>query len=71
MSKDIKKLAGEMEELGDPRQMRFQKKVEQELETIASLNGIEFAAAARIAARLGLQELKQSLGIANGKKKAA
>ena len=41
---------------------RFQKVVEAELEELARLNGMDFAAVVRIATRLALKDLKERLG---------
>jgi len=46
-------------ELGLPRQVRFQKGVERELSKIAELNGMDFPSVLRMAARLGLQKLRE------------
>lgn len=52
----------ETEALANPRQVRFQKKVEDELNQIAAHEGISFEDAVRMAARRGLAELRKAIG---------
>jgi hypothetical protein len=53
------------EELGQARQVRFQKSVEKEIETIATREGTDFPTVARMAARRGIEQLKQELGVSD------
>lgn len=49
------------EELGEPKQVRFPKQVERDIQEIADQNSIEWAAAARMAIRFGVVELRRRL----------
>lgn len=49
------------EELGNPRQVRFQKGTEQEIEQIADANALDFPSAVRLAIGFGLPILKERL----------
>lgn len=51
------------EPLGLPRQIRFPKDVEAELQKIADANDLDFLDAVRMAARRGLPILKKRLGV--------
>ncbi len=53
------------EELSTPRQVRFQKDVEAELEAIARNNGMDFSAAVRIALRKAMDEMRRSFRISD------
>jgi hypothetical protein len=45
--------------LGAPRQVRFQRDVEREINRVAKLNGLDFPSALRMAARIGLGKLRE------------
>ena len=48
--------------LGTPRQIRFPKDVEEELQKIADANDLDWSDAVRLAARRGLPILKKQFG---------
>lgn len=48
--------------MGTPRQIRFPKDVEGDLQKIADANGLEWVDAVRLAARFGLPIIKKRLG---------
>lgn len=50
--------------LQPPRQVRFPKDVEEDLQKIADVNGLDFADALRMAAKTGLPILKKRMGVA-------
>jgi hypothetical protein len=50
--------------MGSPRQIRFPKDVNDELQRIADANGLEWIDAVRLSARFGLPLLKKKLGSA-------
>lgn len=48
-------------ELGEPKQVRFPRDLERQIQAIADENAIEWAAAARMAIRFGVPELRKRL----------